>query len=213
MEKTIDKLYNLYVLNTNKYLIQKPGGEYSTITYKKRNTVDARPLLPYMIQQHLNQKKTVGIFAGSYYTKFICFDVDFKNKEMAKWIVYKITNTLRELGLKIGDYHISNSGGKGYHIEIFIDDLIPVTTAKRFFNLVINKAEVFGFDGEVEFRPTNTQGVKLPLGLNQKHYKTGGYCGFCDEFNRLNEYELDEEIEYFLSIKKIKRAVINSIMF
>lgn len=212
MDKIIDKIYDLYVLNTNKYLIQKPGGEYSTITYKKRNTVGARPLLPYIIQQHLNQKKTVGIFAGSYYTKFICFDVDFKNKEMAKWIVYKITNTLRELGLKIGDYHISNSGGKGYHIEIFIDDLIPVTTAKRFFNLVINKAEVFGFDGEVEFRPTNTQGVKLPLGLNQKHYKTGGYCGFCDEFNGLNEYELDEEIEYFLSIKKIKRVVINSII-
>jgi hypothetical protein len=101
MDKIIDKIYDLYVLNTNKYLIQKPGGEYSTITYKKRNTVGARPLLPYMIQQHLNQKKTVGIFAGSYYTKFICFDVDFKNKEMAKWIVYKITNTLRELGLKI----------------------------------------------------------------------------------------------------------------
>ena len=74
MDKIIDKIYDLYVLNTNKYLIQKPGGEYSTITYKKRNTVGARPLLPYIIQQHLNQKKTVGIFAGSYYTKFICFD-------------------------------------------------------------------------------------------------------------------------------------------
>lgn len=213
MKKIIDKFYDLYVLNTNKYLIQQAGGEYLTITYRKRNTVGARPLLPYIIQQHLNQTKTVGIFAGSYYTKFICFDVDFKDREMAKWITYKITYTLRELGLKIDDYHISCSGGKGYHIEIFIEDLIPVPTAQKFFNLVINKAEVFGFDGDVEFRPTNTQGVKLPLGLNQKHYKTGGYCGFCDEFNRLNEYKTEEEnFAYFLSIKKIKRAVINSII-
>lgn len=210
INQVINKFYNLYVINANKYLIQKPGGEYLTITYRKKDGSGTKPLLPFIMQQHLEQKKTVGIFAGSYYSKFICFDVDFKDNNMAKWITYKITKTLREIG--INDYYISNSGGKGYHVEIFIDDLIPVTTAQRFFNLVINKAEVFGFDGEVEFRPTSKQGVKLPLGLNQKYYMTGGYCSFCDEFEGLKEKSEDENFEYLLNIKKIKRKVVNDIL-
>ncbi|MDD4594972.1 MAG: helix-turn-helix domain-containing protein [Methanobacteriaceae archaeon] len=129
---------------------------------------------------------------------------------MAKWITYKLADTLNKMG--IINYYISNSGGKGYHVEIFIDDLIPVTTAQRFYNLVINKAEVFGYDGEVEFRPTNKQGVKLPLGINQKYFRIGGYCSFCNIEDGLKEKTEKENYEYFLNIRKIKREVINDIL-
>lgn len=208
--KIIDKIYDLYVINTNKYLIQQQGGNYITIIYKKKSGGRVKPLLPFIINRHLEQKHTIGVFSGEYYTKFICFDVDFKDKEMAKWITYKLADTLNKIGIK--DFYISNSGGKGYHVEIFIEDLIPVTTAQRFYNLVINKAEVFGYDGEVEFRPTNKQGVKLPLGINQKYYRMGGYCSFCDIEDGLKEKTEDENYEYFLNIRKIKREVINDIL-
>lgn len=37
--KIIDKIYDLYVINTNKYLIQQQGGNYITIIYKKKVAV------------------------------------------------------------------------------------------------------------------------------------------------------------------------------
>ncbi|ACB84823.1 TOTE conflict system archaeo-eukaryotic primase domain-containing protein [Natranaerobius thermophilus] len=214
-QKLIDKIYDLYIYRTDKYLKQNPGKEFMTLTKGKTTK---KPLLPFMIKAHLEQNYTIGTFAGKgknnrTYTKFICFDVDLKEDDnLAKWFTYKVAETLREMG--INEYYISHSGGKGYHIEVFFEDLIPVKLAYKFYLLVLRFTDLYSYSdkGKIEFRPTEKEGVKLPLGLNQKYYQTGGYCGFCSEFERLRMLDEQEEINYFLNIQKIKRKKISKIV-
>lgn len=202
MSKQItDKLFNLYITQTKKYLIQHSGGGYAT---------GKKKLVSYMMDSHLQGKYTVGTFAGdSQYLKFITFDVDFSNLHMAKWITYKVSDTLSEYGI---EHHISFSGSKGYHIDIFFEDLIALKSAVKFYNLILNESGVLEHsdDGnKVEFRPTDKQGVKLPMGF---HQGTKAFCGFCEVENGLKVMSKEESEKYFLSITKIKRQQVLDII-
>lgn len=196
-KQIIDQLYNLYITQTKKYLIQHSGGGYST---------GKKKLVSYMMDSHLQGKYTVGTFAGdSLYVKFITFDVDYSDPHMAKWITYKISETLTGYNL---DHHISFSGSKGYHIDIFIDDLIALKSAVKFYDLILNVSGVKEHSDEgnkVEFRPTDGLGVKLPMGF---HQKTKAYCGFCLYEDGLKVMSKEESEQYCLSITKIKRQKI-----
>jgi DNA-binding transcriptional ArsR family regulator len=182
----------------NHYLIQNNDGTYATSKKK---------LIPMMMENHLNGTYAVGTFAGVVYTKFFCFDVDYEDLQIAKWITYKITHQLDNVG--IFDYYISFSGRKGYHIDIFIEDLIPFETARKFFRYVINAANIEEQNGQVEFRPTDKQGVKLPLGV---HQITKSYCGFCKVEDGLKVMSKLESQNYLFQIKKIKRKNILNVL-
>ncbi|WP_248928985.1 TOTE conflict system archaeo-eukaryotic primase domain-containing protein [Paenibacillus hamazuiensis] len=197
--KATDKLFDLYLIQNIHYLLQFKGGHYIT-----RNDRE-KPLRLFQLRMHLDGKTTVGTFSGKYLTKFICFDVDYPDRpQLAKWVTYKLTAALDQAGLH--DYAVSTSGGKGYHVELFLDKAISTDAARKFYALILRSAEISeSADGKVEYRPSTTQGVKLPLGV---HQKTGNFCGFCRVDEGLRVMDREESTAYFLAVKKTNHAAI-----
>ncbi|ASR46824.1 hypothetical protein B4V02_09095 [Paenibacillus kribbensis] len=198
MDKIIDRIFELYLIQNTHYLVQFRGGYYTT-----RND-RSKPLRKYLLKEHLEGKRTVGTFAGQYFTKFLTFDIDYRNQDVARWVTYKIAKSLDDTGVR--EYAISFSGNKGYHVDIFLDKAISIDAARRFFDLVVKLSEVDVVEGgEVEFRPSGLQGVKLPLGT---HQKTGNYCGFCEVSDGLRVKSPEESEAYFLALKKADHMLI-----
>lgn len=198
MEKVMDRFFDLYLIQNYHYLLQFEGGHYIT-----RNDRD-KPLRLFHLQQHLEGKRTVGTFSGRYFTKFISFDVDYRDPSAAKWVTYKLADALERAG--INEHAISFSGSKGYHVDVFFDKAIPVESARKFYGLIIRMAEVeVAEGGKVEYRPSEAQGVKLPLGY---HQKTGSFCGFCRVSDGLRVMSPEESIAYFLAINKTDNGAI-----
>ncbi|TVY09992.1 TOTE conflict system archaeo-eukaryotic primase domain-containing protein [Paenibacillus cremeus] len=204
----IKQLSDLYLIQRGHYLIQDKNygyrdyrkGEISKSTGKKY-----KALLDYMIESHLNGEYTVGTFCKEVFTKFITIDVDYKgNLEMSKLITNKISEQFTDW--HIPEHYISFSGNKGYHIDIFFDDLIQWKHAKKFYEHLIKSLNLD--DKKVEFRPTSTQGVKLPLGI---HQETGNYCGFCYPDN-LTVMSKENSEEFLFNIKKIQSESILDII-
>ncbi|KGE20806.1 TOTE conflict system archaeo-eukaryotic primase domain-containing protein [Paenibacillus wynnii] len=201
MPDVIDRLYELYVIQNHHYLLQFRGGFYCTVTER------AKPLRRYQMDAHINGRTTVGTFSGQHFTKFLTFDVDFKHSlELAKWVTYKLAAALDSVGAH--EYAISYSGNKGYHVDLFFDMAIPVETARTFFAFIVSLAEVSGVEGgEVEFRPSAQQGVKLPIGT---HQKTGNFCGFCRIEDGLRVMNREESTAYLHAINKTDHTLIIS---
>ena len=124
-----------------------------------------------VLRSHLDGAYTIGVFSGEKATKFISFDVDAGGKAMVR----RIVKALDVLGFPKDRIYVSTSGRKGYHVEMFFDPYIYNEKAKNIYDLVIWKAEAD--PKKVEFRPTHTQAIKLPLGV---HAKTGNRCWFLD---------------------------------
>ena len=187
-KEIIQKINDLYILYRKKWLKFDTTG-YSTIS---------STITDYHVKNHLQGHYTLGVFAGSIFTKFICFDVDVINPQMAKWTVYKLVDTLQEIGIP-GEYiYISTSGNKGYHVEIFFNKPVFNTDIKQFYLMVLNYAELLNIDyGKVELRPTHTQGVKLPLG---KHFVTNRICWYTDFERGLKPIE---DYNYILCIQQM----------
>lgn len=136
--------------------------------------------------EHLSGNIALCVFAGPSNTGFLSFDIDLPEPE----VVRKVIDTLAELGVPRDKIYVSTSGGKGYHVDIFFSRSIYNWLAKELYDLVI----FFGGlnPRKVEYRPTATQAIKLPLGI---HQKTGNRCWFLDR-------ETLEPIEDFDYIKK-----------
>ena len=210
LKEAIKKLSDLYIIQRGKYLFQSTRGKWCQVTagqvnqYTKKKDIK---LSDWHLENHLNGNFTIGTFAGDFGSIFMSFDVDFHDNEMAKWITYKIANTLDSFAI---DHHISFSGSKGYHIDIFFEDKIAVKHARKFFDYVIEKSDVRQHtQGQVEFRVSEKQGIKLPLGI---HQVTKKFCGFCRVEEGLRVMNKEQSEEYLLTIKQIpSRKVLNVI--
>ncbi|WP_423410242.1 TOTE conflict system archaeo-eukaryotic primase domain-containing protein [Heyndrickxia sp. MSNUG] len=168
------KFNDLYIQTRSKYLVQFPD---RYVTVNKKHGGRAVALNDSMLVTHLDGKLTYGIFNGGYFNKFITFDVDFNDAGNARWAALKLIDVLvREFRINHQDIHVSLSGSKGYHIDLFFDKPVPVREIRAFFEQVIATVGALP-DGQIEFRPSWTQGVKLPLGI---HQRTGNRCWFVD---------------------------------
>lgn len=186
MQQIMDSFFDLYLIQNKRYLMQFKDGSY------KQNNPE-KPLKLYHLRKHLEGQRTIGTFSGTHLTKFICFDIDYAEPKIAKWITYKIADTL--LRASIQNFVVSFSGKKGFHVELFLDKAISTELARRFFSFILNAAEIpVDGVGQVEYRPSNTQGVKLPLGV---HQETGQFCGFCCVSDGLRVMDPDESFAYF----------------
>lgn len=195
----INKINELYISLRKKFLILKPSGEYLTVS-----TI---PLSDNYIRQHIRGQQTVGVFAGSQFSKFICFDVDVVDKQLAKHTVYSVVHSLIELGIPDDKIYISYSGSKGYHIEIFFNKLISNKDIKQFYLMVLNNADLLNIDfGKVELRPLEGNGVKLPLGI---HFKTGNTCWYVDYNKRL---EPIKDYSYILTIEQLDSEIFYNLI-
>ena len=233
-EEIVKAINDLYILQRFKYLIwsEKKDNYVSIHYYKDYPEKTNGPMLTdSIVKNHIDGIKTIGVFArdmkGVEDSKFITFDIDIgqkdktdkeekrKNIEKAKWVVDKIVHVLQDVGIDYDFINISFSGGKGYHIELFFDSPIEVNLLKKFHKYVLDKEslkekEDLIIDGEnfgkVEFRPTNKQGVKLPLGINfNNKIDKNNYCYFCDYSKGLRR------IKDPLHITKIKK--MDNILF
>lgn len=201
--QVIEKFNTLYIQTRKKYLVQF-ADRY--ITLNKDRSANVVSLNNGMIDKHLKGDLTYGIFNGGYFNKFITFDVDFAEHATARWATLKLIDVLvSEFNILRSDIHVSISGSKGFHVDLFFDNPIAVNDIRQFYNAVI--AEVGDIPGgKIEFRPSWTQGVKLPLGI---HQKTGRRCWFCDNLT----LEPIENFKYILGIEPMDAGVITNNYF
>lgn len=140
---------------------------------------------------------TVGSREGSRWTTF---DVDSGGWEMAK----KVIRALCDIGIPYNRIYVSSSGGKGYHVEIFYDQIIYYELQKKLYHEVLKLTEAT--EKEIELRPTCTQSIKIPLG---KHYKTRNICWYLDK-------ETGAPIqsrEYVTTIQKMPAAEVRELIW
>ena len=197
----VQKINELYIMTRYKYLAMfVDKAEHIS----KWSTVNLT-LTDYQVRKHLHQKSTVGVFSGEALTKFICFDVDSKSVGNSKHVTTLLRNTLiTEFHVPDDSIYISFSGKKGYHVEIFFDEAINIVDVQNFYQTVEqHMRENYSFQGEIEFRPTHSQGVKLPLSI---HHETGNVCWFVDK----ETFETIEEYDYLLGIVPMDVEVFKS---
>ena len=191
----VDALQDLYVSYRGRYVLAKMNGSYFT---PKKDGQYIR-LDNLAICSHLNQKYSVGIYAGSQTSKFICFDVDNGSQETVKDIISAISFA----GFDKDKIYVSTSGGKGYHVEMFFDKLVNTGVLQVFYNHILSET---GYDKtEVEFRPTYKQAIKLPLGI---HHVTGNICWYLDQ----ETLTPIENPDYILGVQKFKAEDVYSLI-
>ncbi|MFD1018678.1 TOTE conflict system archaeo-eukaryotic primase domain-containing protein [Thalassobacillus hwangdonensis] len=208
MEQPIKQLTNkfneLYIQTRSKYLVQFPEGKYVTLSYAPDNRV--AKFNDSMVPTHLKGDLTYGIFSGGPFSKFITFDVDCAKESLSKWITLKLVYTLEtEYAINRKDIHVSYSGNKGYHVDLFFNEQVRVEDLREFFKSVLIEVGDIP-EGEIEFRPSWTQGVKLPLGV---HQQTGNRCWYVDNYT----LEPIESYEYILGIKPMSATLITDTDF
>lgn len=188
MSETIDKLNNLYGYYRQKYVL----------IYKTGIRTVGRPFTGRTIGGHLMGACTIGVFAGERATRFISVDVD----DGGKPAVRKVIDTFAELGIPRDHIYPSMSGKKGYHVDIFFAPFIYNRNARNLYDLMIWRS---GLDPKkVEFRPTHTQAIKIPLGI---HQGTGTKCWYVDR----DTLEPIEREDYINEIESLPASIIYDI--
>ena len=145
-----------------------PNGTILTPKYK-----DGRycRLSDNVLRRHLERAYSAGVFSGISGSKFICFDVDDGKHET----VERLSDILEGVGIPRRWIYVSYSGGKGYHVEVFFTELIDMHRLRYLYEQIIREG---GFDPrKIEFRPTHSAAIKLPLSI---HAKTGNVCWYVD---------------------------------
>jgi len=207
----IGKLYVTYRKSyLEQYLIKKENNDGS-ISYIPTYSEQKHTLNDSMILKHLTQQKTIGIFSGSIITSFMCFDVDIKDPSLCKWAVDKIVDALQNIGIAGKYIHISISGSKGYHIDIFFDEPVYLSDINKIYKIILEDTDLENIDyGEIELRPCITKGrpkgMKLPLGIN---LKTNNICWFCDYDKGLAPIK---KYDYVLYIEPMPKQILLDIL-
>lgn len=192
------KISTLYVTTRYKYIMQTDSGY---VTFNNHENPNCSPFTDYTVQRHLEGIATYGVFDAHKYTRFITFDVDFRDPAQARWATAKLIDSLvEEFNVNRADIHVSLSGSKGYHVDLFFDDAILAADARLFYDRVMHDLGTLP-GGMIEYRPTFTQGVKLPLGI---HKRTGNRCWFVDR----DTFEPIEAFEYILEVEPMPAEVI-----
>ena len=191
------QMERLYVSEWERHLRMSTSGGFFVLK-ENGGTV---PLTREAIRQHIAMTQTIGVYASAAGSRFICFDVD-----EGKWdTVQRVMMSLSELGISEEYQHVSLSGGKGFHVEVFFDALISMSYLRTIYNAVLRIGELDS--KQVELRPTPGQGVKLPLSI---HRKTGMVCWFVDRHTQepimTSDYLMDIElIDYQFVQQLVKR--------
>ena len=148
---------------------------------------------------HISGGNNLGVFGGATGTKFIVFDVDAR--ERAKDVTTRLIDALEsEYGINRSRIFVFNSGGKGYHVTLYLDNIIMYDDLQLLYKQVI--AMVGENKNVIELRPTEKQAVKLPF---CSHYKTGNYAGIVSSLDLSNS-----PIDEFLF--PLKQIVLNDLL-
>lgn len=190
-----DRFVGLYVSYRQRYVMMVNGALF----IPKRKNSSPIPLSNSIICKHLNRRFAVGVFAGMYSSKFICFDVDDGSKETVR----KLIGLIADFGIPEEYVYVSSSGGKGYHVEVFFDALVYTEKLRIFYDCVVYTGRLNA--QKVEFRPTHKQAIKLPLSV---HAKTGNVCWYVNP----RTFEPYESMDYVMEIKQFSADKFNELV-
>lgn len=185
----VKEMLDRYGFYRQKYVMMRP--EFT-------NHVD-NPYTSKQMWEHLNGLMSLCVFAGPHNTSFLSIDVDMKDHE----VVRKVINTMVELGFPRERIYVSDSGNKGYHVDVFFERSIYNWMARQMYDLIIFFGKLD--KRKVEFRPTDKQAIKLPLGV---HQKTGRRCWFVNP----DTFEPIETFDYIATTEKIEPWRIDQIL-
>ena len=224
----IAQFNKLYIINRKPFLQMTKAGGYITVSN--------RSLADHDVLNHLRHKSTFGVCnkgtkgadgTDVSHTKFMTFDCDggdgrdkknplTDDEKLAR--AYDQAGSIRRIliskyGISPHNVHVSVSGGKGLHVDLFFSDIIKYKTLETFYRNVI--ADCGLTEGEVEFRP-NGSGVKLPLGKNMKTKRLMVFCAYSDKFSiskssakggtrHFRNMTLAESYKYFLRIQPMDK--------
>lgn len=157
------------------------------------------PLTLELIESHLDGQTVLGsyqLLEGSDCVKWLGFDIDAKdNLEASREIVIKLTKKLSSV-----PYCVEFSGGKGYHVLIFLKHPMEASKAKKVVDWIREK-EGFAVTGAVHVECFPKQAhltkshphgnlLKIPLGL---HPRSHVRSKFIDPFNGWENCPLMDE--------------------
>ena len=174
IDNTVAQLL-LEIFGGNPYHAKSSVADNGDIYY---SPVDS-PLNEQSLEDHLDGKTVLGsyqLIQGSEVVKWLGFDIDAKdNLEASREIVLKITRRLSSL-----PYAVEFSGGKGYHILIFLKSPMDASKAKKVVDW-IREQEGFSASGAIHVecfpkqdrltkaRPKGNL-LKIPLGLHPRSH-------------------------------------------
>lgn len=125
--------------------------------------------------------------------------MDDGNRETVKAIL----DALTDMGVPRSRIYVSLSGGKGYHVEMFFDEIVSTKDLQTLYQNVIVRKDLDPV--KVEFRPTHTAAIKLPL---SRHARTGQVCWYVDR----DTFAPIESADYLLEIETVPMEVFNPIL-
>lgn len=193
------ELYVTYrgMFNSSYFKIDKIGKDNDPILARKGGV--PIKLTQHHLEYHLCRYYAVHIFAGKTSSKFVCFDVDHSSWNTVAGLI----NAIEEWGIPRHLIYPSTSGNKGYHVDVFFDRPVSTGALETFYKQVLKIAGMS--KSLVEFRPTHTQSIKLPLSV---HPKTGCICWFLDrETGDPYDYA-----DYLLEIEQMPREDFVALM-
>ena len=202
------KLLRLYGGRTDRYIeqtISHKTGKPIYVTYDAATQPHLDPWDRYIgvrkVISHLRGTRTYGVTFHDYRAKFFGFDIDFyfTSPGNQALTVVLLVHTLESLNIPRDCIHILRSGMKGFHIDLYFDDWMPI---KALLKLGQRAVELTGLTNaspyvKVEFRPEGIKGgrgVRLPLGM---HQETGIVMDYLD-FGPLTVEPYPNQYEYLL---------------
>lgn len=187
IETLIVKFFDeFYITLRQSYLAYGADGQAYTLRAGQIYGDSDKPLLKLNkrhIEEHVKHRKTFGIKFPMQGSKVICFDVDLDDFNIVKKVYNSLINYIDRRAILI-----TKSGGKGYHIDVFLNKLLDRHSIKIFYQLILNESELD--EKTVELRGASDQGMKLPFGI---HRKTNKYCCAMDiNGNEVEEKDLEQ---------------------
>lgn len=193
-EKATIKFINDFYIKVRYKFLQYTNGQPYTV---KKGESRSWGLCDNDIKAHLQGKKTIGIYFPKDFSNLIGLDIDILDIDLLN----KTYNTILGYGINDSNILISHSGGKGYHLDIFLHQMIDKSIINKFYEVLLN--DLGSNKKEIELRGGGNQAYKLPLGF---HHKTNNYCYPCNEWGR----EVNNSI--LSDIKKLDIQILSDIV-
>jgi hypothetical protein len=192
------------VAGLNRYVRKQyfDGDDYSEAKERGIKSASRYPLNDTALNNHFKGTNPVAIFARGDRSRYFGFDVD--SKELAPVHTLKIVTMLEVEGIPREHIHVSYSGGKGYHIELFTDKHIEITQWNDLGEYILHIADLIA--QPIEFRPNrnNSHAWKLPLTY---HHKTGYFAGYCDN-RTLEVNDVARSHDYLFAIEQMSLETV-----
>ncbi|OTY80060.1 hypothetical protein BK749_01610 [Bacillus thuringiensis serovar vazensis] len=192
---------NKILIRTRKIFIEQYADKWGSVSWIQRKYT----LTDNIVLSHIEGKRTVGIYYFGNATVFLFFDIDAEGDiQGQKSRVEKIIVELKKYGVSEEDIHVMFSGCKGYHIQLFFDNSIPIKRVSDFGRQVLRNLGDLA-EG-IELRPENIngRGIKLPLAYHKKAKKFACYV------KKETLEPVGDSLKYFLEITPFKSEVMEN---